>query len=216
MIKTEFEKFDSLTSLSYNKTIGLFVILGLLANTLFCFMFGDVFNTISPIAFIIGYLILSIVAIIIMNKTENKPILVLCYFLVVISTGMIISNAVSYYKLNPAFVFEALLITTLITICMIILGLRKQEFFLKLGNILFGCLFLLIISYIVCFILKIHLPGLTWISALLFSVYISYDISVAQRQAKTYKNAILSATNIYLDIINLFMDLLEIFGGNDD
>lgn len=66
MIKTEFEKFDSLTSLSYNKTIGLFVILGLLANTLFCFMFGDVFNTISPIAFIIGYLILSIVAIIIM------------------------------------------------------------------------------------------------------------------------------------------------------
>jgi len=129
---------------------------------------------------------------------------------------MIISNAVSYYKLNPAFVFEALLITTLITICMIILGLRKQEFFLKLGNILFGCLFLLIISYIVCFILKIHLTGLTWISALLFSVYISYDISVAQRQAKTYKNAILSATNIYLDIINLFMDLLEIFGGNDD
>lgn len=100
IIKTEFEKFDSLTNFSYNKTIGTLVILGLLVNTLFCFMFEDAFNTVNPIIFIICYLILSIAAIIMMNKTENRLILTLCYFFIVIPTGIIVSNAVSDYNLK--------------------------------------------------------------------------------------------------------------------
>lgn len=136
IMKTEFEKFDSLTNFSYRKTIGILVILGLLVNTLFCFMFEDAFNTVNPIIFIIGYLILSIAAIIMMNKTENRLILTLCYFFIVIPTGIIVSNAVSYYNLNSAIVFEALLLTTLITTCMIILDFMNQKFFLKIRNIL--------------------------------------------------------------------------------
>ena len=97
IIKTEFEKFDSLTNFSYNKTIGTLVILGLLVNTLFCFIFEDAFNTINPIVFIVGYLILSIAAII---MTENRLILTLCYFFIVIPTGIIVSNAVSDYNLK--------------------------------------------------------------------------------------------------------------------
>lgn len=216
IIKTKFEKFDSLTNFSYMKTIGILVILGLLVNTLFCFVFEDAFNTINPIVFIIGYLILSIGAIIMMNKTENRLILTLCYFFIVIPTGIIVSNAVSYYNLNSAIVFEALLLTTLITTCMIILGFTNQKFFLKIGNILFGSLLILIVSYLICFILNIHLSVLSWVSAFLFSIYIGYDISVAQNQAKTFKNAILSTTNIYLDIINLFMNVLEILSSNND
>ena len=43
-------------------------------------------------------------------------------------------------------------------------------------------------------------------------MYIAYDVWRSQQFPPTMDNAIDSALDIYLDIINLFIDLLEIFG----
>ena len=51
-----------------------------------------------------------------------------------------------------------------------------------------------------------------WIGAVVFSVYIAYDFHRAQAFPKTLDNAVDSALDIYLDIINLFLKILRILG----
>ncbi|MCR5192464.1 MAG: Bax inhibitor-1 family protein, partial [Bacteroidales bacterium] len=46
----------------------------------------------------------------------------------------------------------------------------------------------------------------------LFSGYIGYDVAKSQAYPKTLDNAVDSALDIYLDIINLFIRLLSILG----
>jgi len=55
----------------------------------------------------------------------------------------------------------------------------------------------------------------SWISAIIFSLYIAYDVYRSQQFPPTIDNAIDSAIDIYLDIINLFLDILEIIGKKD-
>ena len=50
------------------------------------------------------------------------------------------------------------------------------------------------------------------IGAVIFSLYIGYDYWKAQQYPKTVDNAVDSALDIYLDIINLFMRILSILG----
>ena len=47
-----------------------------------------------------------------------------------------------------------------------------------------------------------------WLVALLFCGYIGYDWAKAQEKRKTLDNAVDSAVDLYLDIINLFVRLL--------
>ena len=55
-----------------------------------------------------------------------------------------------------------------------------------------------------------------YIFILIFSLYLGYDWCKAQYYPKTYDNAIDSALDIYLDVINLFIRLLSILGDKDD
>ena len=49
-----------------------------------------------------------------------------------------------------------------------------------------------------------------WFFVIIFSLYIAHDFSVAQMYPKTIDNAVDSALDIYLDIINLFIRILSI------
>ena len=49
-----------------------------------------------------------------------------------------------------------------------------------------------------------------WIGAIVFSVYIAYDFHRSQMYPKTLDNAVDSALDIYLDVINLFLKVLRI------
>ena len=55
---------------------------------------------------------------------------------------------------------------------------------------------------------------IAYFGAALFSLYIGYDIWRSQQLPRTVGNAVLSACEIYVDIINLFLRLLEILGHN--
>ena len=48
-----------------------------------------------------------------------------------------------------------------------------------------------------------------WVVALIFCGYIGYDWVEAQNKYKTLDNAVDSAMDLYLDIINLFVRLLS-------
>ena len=57
-------------------------------------------------------------------------------------------------------------------------------------------------------------PALRWLDYLfvaIFSLYLGFDWARANAYPPTVRNAILSATQIYLDIVNIFVRLLSIF-----
>nr|MCR4832572.1 Bax inhibitor-1 family protein [Butyrivibrio sp.] len=81
------------------------------------------------------------------------------------------------------------------------------------GGILFGCLIGLVIVELVLLILGVPQSILTWAGVGIFALYIGYDYWKAQQYPKTVDNAIDSALDIYLDIINLFLRILRILGG---
>ena len=54
-----------------------------------------------------------------------------------------------------------------------------------------------------------------WLFVILFSGYIGYDVARSQAFPKTLDNAVDSALDIYLDIINLFIRLLSILSRNN-
>ena len=74
----------------------------------------------------------------------------------------------------------------------------------------------LIAAEVILLFMGIESNAISWASAIIFSFYISYDVSRSQVYPYTISNAIGSAMDIYLDIVNLFLSLLEIFGEHSD
>ena len=79
---------------------------------------------------------------------------------------------------------------------------------------LLGCLIGMIIAYLVVWLMGINTIIIAYFGAALFSLYIGYDFWRSQQLAPTVGNAILSACEIYVDMVNLFIRLLEIFGNS--
>ena len=63
---------------------------------------------------------------------------------------------------------------------------------------------------------RIPLTFIDYIVALIFCGYIGLDWNRAQQYPKTLDNAIDSAADIYLDVVNLFVRILSITGKRRD
>ncbi len=50
----------------------------------------------------------------------------------------------------------------------------------------------------------------SWAGAIIFTLYIGHDWHVAQSYPKTLDNAIDSACDLYIDLVNLLLDVLNI------
>ena len=90
----------------------------------------------------------------------------------------------------------------------------KPEIFESMGSTLFICLSgVIVIELIMMFVGIVTPQWWDWLVVLLSCGYIGYDWSKAQEKRKTLDNAVDSAVDLYLDIINLFVRLL---GSKDD
>lgn len=198
----------------YNTALGATVLYGLIMNIIMCFALGSRMMYVNPIALYIGYFVSCIIGII-MSKSMNPVISFIGYNFIVIPIGLILSITISIYVDAGLsyLISQAIVLTTAITFTMIGLSIAFPQFFSGLGKLLFGCLLGLLVADVVALI---FFPGmqnaLAWLGAILFSLYIGYDYWKAQQYPKTLDNAIDSAIDIYLDIINLFVRILEILG----
>jgi len=199
---------------TYNMYLGGTIAYGLLINIIMCATCVDFVLGLNPIIFIIGYFACALLGTFISAKSDNPLISFLGYNLVVLPIGLVVTEAVYYYGgLDSFVVLEAFVYTACITCIMICLSILMPDFFSKLGGILFGCLIGLIVVEVVLLIFGVSQSITTWAGVLIFSLYIGYDYWKAQQYPKTVDNAIDSALDIYLDIINLFLRLLRILGG---
>jgi FtsH-binding integral membrane protein len=100
---------------------------------------------------------------------------------------------------------------------MIILSMLYPAFFQNLGRTLIisllGCI---LVEFVGSILFRIPLGFIDYIVALIFCGYIGLDWNRAQLYPKTLDNAVDSAADIYLDVVNLFVRILSITGKRRD
>ncbi|WP_029233134.1 Bax inhibitor-1 family protein [Butyrivibrio sp. VCB2006] len=198
---------------TYNMCLGGVIIYGLIVNLIICSKFTNLALSMNPGVFLIGYFICVFAGSYISAKSNDPIVSFLGYNLVVVPIGLVVSTAVYYYGgLRSNVVLLAMVYTAGITIVMICCSILKPEFFSKIGGMLVSGLTGLLIVESVLLILGIEQMITSFIAALIFSLYIGYDYWRAQQYPKTIDNAVDSALDIYLDIINLFLRILRILG----
>ena len=209
-----------ISSHAYNAIIGAVVLWGLLINYILCLKVGpyyNIFPNMSPVAFLIAYVVVAIAGIIITAKSQSPLISFLGYNLVVIPFGVVIATIVeSYGGIDSAVVTQAFLYTLLIAVAILATVIVFPRFFEKLGPALGVALLGLILVEIIMLIFRVDQIWTSWIAAGLFSLYLGYDIYRSQQYPKTIKNAVASALDIYMDLANLFLRILEILGKKDN
>ena len=214
LYKEVFEK-DIVSDRTYNLYLGGVIIYGLLVNILICATCTEFALRMNPIVFLIGYLACVFGGTYISRKSDDPLTSFLGYNLVVVPIGLVVSTSVYYYGgLSSALVLQAIIYTAGMTIVMICLSILKPSFFSKLGGLLLGSLFGLIIVELILLVIGAPQSITALAGAILFSLYIGYDYYRAQQYPKTVDNAVDSALDIYLDIINLFLRILRILGNS--
>lgn len=200
----------------YNTILSGVVLYGLIINVIICALLGDSLAYISPLKIIIPYFVFTIIGMLMSSKSKNPIISFIGYNFVVLPIGALLSAAISEVGgIGSSVVLQAFICTTLVTVIMVILSILYPNFFSKLGWVLLITLTILVIIEILSILFRFTIPFVSWISAVIFSLYIGYDFYRAQTFEKTIDNAIDCALDLYLDIINLFVDILSIFSNND-
>lgn len=199
----------------YNLVMGGTIFYGIIVNVIMCFAFGDMLEGVNIALFLVFYFVSCVVGTIMSSRSDNPIISFIGYNLVVVPVGMVVSSVIAEYGgLGSYIVFQAFLITAAISGAMILLSIAYPSFFARLGGLLLGALTGLIIIEIIFIILGIPQIWTSWVAAVIFSLYIGYDYWRAQEYPKTVDNAVDSALDIYLDIINLFIRILRILGSS--
>lgn len=199
---------------AYNLVIGGVVLYGIIVNVLMCYYMAPAIMQINPIVLLIGYFVLAIVGSMITYSSHSPLVSFLGYNLVVLPVGAVLTVCVQGYSTNV--VSQAFVLTGIITAVMLLLSTAFPGFFAGIGRMLFVALIGIVIAGFICALLGVYPVIIAWVAAVIFSLYIGYDWVRAQQYVHTMDNAVDSALDIYMDIINLFLQLLAIFGRSDD
>ncbi len=168
-------------------------------------------RSIHPWLFVGGYFASCLTGAWLFHSSDKPWVSFLGYNLVVVPFGLIVNLVVSRY--DSALVYEAIRITALVTLGMMLLGTLFPRFFASIASALTIALLLVIVVELVeVFILGIHHGVIGWIVVLIFCGYVGVDWGRANQIPKTLDNAIDSAAALYMDIINLFLRILRILG----
>ena len=134
------------------------------------------------------------------------------YNMIVLPISMVLSITLADEHISS--VAYTLIIVSVVTLMLIIIASIIPDVFKSLGKTLAVTLAGIIGAGMIIKLLEFELPAWwNWITATLFCAYIGYDWVKAQDNYYNAANAILSASKLYMDIINLFVRILKILTG---
>lgn len=195
----------------YNAIIGVVIVWGFFVNAIIVTFFKDTFINMNPIVLLIGYFVFAFAGIAINKRSKDPVISFIGYNMLVAPIGAVLCVVLSQY--NNITILYAIIITGAVTSIMLCLSITYPKVFLSMGRTLFIALFsVIIIEIIGIFVFRTTSTIIDWIVAIIFCGFIGYDWAKAQEYQKTADNAIDSAFDIYLDLINLFLRILRIIG----
>lgn len=194
--------------------IGLTIASGLVLNILMARYLMVPILSMNIAVMIIAYFVVSIGCMLIIYKSPNPVISYVAFLGLSAAMGLLLTWVVSMYNIGTVTI--AFVITGLITLLMMVISSIYPAFFMSIGRALFIALIgTLVIEVIFRLLIGFDMQIMDYIVALIFSGYIGYDWAKAQRYPKTYDNAVDSAADIYVDIVNLFVRVLSIVGRRD-
>ncbi len=200
---------------AYNLIIGATLLWGIAVNIVMALTMKDMLLGLHPAIVIIVYLVGSLGCSFILYRTKNPAVSFAAFTGLAICMGLILTYIVSMYRLGTvSLAFE---LTAIITVAMMILGTLFPNFFLSIGGALSISLLLAIIVDVVAgLIFHLNMGVLDYVIVIIFSGFVGYDWAKAQAYPKNTVNAIASASDIYVDVVNIFIRLLSILGKKDN
>ena len=158
----------------------------------------------------------SIVGIVMMSAAASKQSvgLSLVGYVIFASTfGLTASFGLANYDLPT--INTAFIATAAITFVFGALGVTFPKFFQRVYGIGFGILLATILVEIVLMFMGVSQSITDLIVIVVFAGFIGYDTYVATTVPPTLPNAVLMASNLFVDIINVFLRILNILGRRD-
>ena len=203
------------TERGYNLTIGLTLLWGVLINVVMAYFFTYQILSINYIAVLVLYFVGTLGCSFIVHKSSSPAVSFAGFTGMAISMGLLLTFYVTAFTGHS--VAYAFIATALVTVIMVILSMLYPGFFMNLGRtLLISLLACIIVQVVGAFVFRLPMMLIDYAVALIFCGYIGLDWSRAQRYPKTLDNAIDSAADIYLDIVNLFVRILAITGKRRD
>ncbi|MBQ1403740.1 MAG: US12 family protein [Lachnospiraceae bacterium] len=199
------------TERTYNLTIGLTLLWGVLINVVMATFFVYQILSLNYLLVVVLYFAGTIGCSILVHKSSSPAVSFAGFTGMAISMGLLLTFYVTAFTGHS--VAYAFIATALITVIMVLLSMLYPEFFRNLGRTLFvsliGCILVELIGSLV---LGLPMTIIDYAVALIFCGYIGLDWHRAQQFPKTMDNAVDSAADIYLDVVNLFVRILSITG----
>jgi FtsH-binding integral membrane protein len=211
---------NEISAQAYNLVLGGTLLYGFIINCLLVYFCADAaFGIIdgNPILFFIGYAVLILVGSFMIHGSRNPSVSFIGYNFFVLPMGLILSyiiniyNAVGYSNI----VTMAFGITALVTFLMMVVSSVFPNVFLNIGRVLGITLLITVLVELVMMLFGTFLPLIDYVVVLIFCGYVGYDWARANACAKTVDNAVDSAAELYVDIVNLFVRILRILARNN-
>ena len=197
-----------LSQRAYNLVLGGTLAWGFIINAIICLFFADAVFAIPLQILLAGYAILAIIGVLMSVFSSNPVVSFIGYNLVVLPLGAVLTVLVTAY--DPDIVLLTMLVTSIVVLGLTVLSALFPRFFISLGPVLGITLFLTLIANLICALFGLAPAWLDFAVTLVFCGYIGFDYAHAQSKMKTIDNAIDSACELYLDIVNLFIRILAI------
>ncbi len=203
-----------LTGTTYNLVIGLVLLWGFAVNILMALALTRYIVSMNYIVTLILYFALSLGGMFIVFRSNQPAISFLGFTLLSIGMGLVLTYFLTMY--DGRSIYTAFVMTGIITLVMIAASMIFPSFFLSIGRALGIALIAAIVVEVVGgLLLHLNLSIMDYVVVLIFAGYIGYDWAKAQQYPKVLDNAIDSAADIYVDIINIFIRILSIIGKKD-
>lgn len=203
----------TISARAYNLIIGGCLLYGFVVNALMISTLTDFFTNMNTWTLLIGYIVCVIIGVA-LTRSDSALVSFVGYNFIVVPLGALLTVLLPYYASDM--VFDAVLITGGITLLMMIFASIYPNMFLKMGRTLFFLLIsVFLVELVAVFIFQKDFAAFDYAVVAIFSGYIGYDWAKANVYPKTVNNAVDSATDLYMDIINIFVRVLAILERNN-
>lgn len=200
-----------LSEREFNLILGGTLLWGFALNWLMIKLFSvQIFEMVAdmgPGAFYIVYFALALIGTL-MIASDSAVMSFAGFNLLAVPVGVVVCIAVGSYSADV--VRTAVLYTGAITALFMAAAVIKPDFFLSMDRVVITGLSFLIIGEMIIGIFTGNWASLDFLAAALFGMFIGVDWARCAVCQPTANNAVDSAANLYLDIINLFLRLMRI------
>ena len=194
---------------AYNLTMSALIFLGFCAMGAGAYFtstmsFARMMMSGAALPLVFGSFILTIVGMVMMSAAAGKQ-----------SVGLSLVGYVIFASTFGLTINTAFIATAAITFVFGALGVTFPKFFQRVYGIGFGILLATILVEIVLMFMGVSQTITDLIVIVVFAGFIGYDTYVATTVPPTLPNAVLMASNLFVDIINVFLRILNILGRRD-